>query len=188
MPWKYNNRTIRAGKAWTDDNGVTHPRNWTIWSEDEKTTFGVVWEDAPASEAPFDNKFYWGRQADGTLIERSLVDVNEVDESGKAVKDADGNQVVSLGLKSQWKQNIKDQAASLLAPTDWMVIKASEISDYNVPSDTLTARAAIRAASNAIEASIDGASDMAAFVALWDTPVDSDGNPTANAPINDWPE
>jgi hypothetical protein len=76
----------------------------------------------------------------------------------------------------------------MLAPTDWMVIKASEVSDYTLPSDTAKARAAIRAASNAIEASIDGASDMAAFVALWDTPVDSDGNPTANAPINDWPE
>ena len=124
----------------------------------------------------------------GTLIERSLVDVNEVDEAGKAVKDADGNQIVTLGLKSQWKQNTKNQAASLLAPTDWMVIKASEVSDYTLPSDTAKARAAIRAASNAIEASIDGASDMTAFVALWDTPVDSDGNPTANAPINDWPE
>jgi len=48
MPWKYNNRTIRVGKAWTDNNGVTHPRNWTIWSAEEKAGFGLVWEDDPA--------------------------------------------------------------------------------------------------------------------------------------------
>jgi hypothetical protein len=51
--------------------------------------------------------------ADGTLIERSLVDVNAVDEAGKAVLDEDGNPVVTLGLKSQWKQNTKNQAASV---------------------------------------------------------------------------
>lgn len=185
MPWKYNNRTIRVGKAWTDNNGVTHPRNWTIWSAEEKAGFGLVWEDDPA---PFDNRFYWGRDADGDLIERSLVDINEVDEDGDPLLDENGDQVVTLGLKSVWKQNIKEQAASMLAPTDWMVVKAAEVADYSVPSATLTARAAIRAASNAIEASIDGASDMAAFMALWDAPVDSDGEPTGNAPINDWPE
>jgi hypothetical protein len=29
---------------------------------------------------------------------------------------------------------------------------------------------------------------LAAFVALYDVPVDADGNATGNAPINDWPE
>ena len=185
MAWKYKTTTIRAGKAWTDDNGVQHPRNWMIWSDADKAAAGLTWEDDPA---PFDNRFYWGRDADGNLIERSLVDINEVDEDGDPLLDENGDQVVTLGLKSQWKQNIKEQAAGMLAPTDWMVIKASEVADYSLPSDVATARAAIRTASNTIEASIDGASDMAAFVALWDAPVDSDGNPTGNAPINDWPE
>jgi len=185
MAWKYKTRTIRAGKAWTDDNGVQHPRNWMIWSDADKKSAGLTWEDDPA---PFDNRFYWGRDAKGALIERALEDVNEVDEKGNKVLDENGNQVVTLGLKSIWKQNIKDQAGGMLAPTDWMVIKASEVSDYSLPSDTAKARAAIRTASNTIESKIDGASDMAAFMALWDTPVDKDGNPTGNAPINDWPE
>jgi hypothetical protein len=46
----------------------------------------------------------------------------------------------------------------------------------------------VRTASNTIEASIDGAADHTAFVALFDTPVDADGNPTGNAPIADWPD
>jgi hypothetical protein len=35
---------------------------------------------------------------------------------------------------------------------------------------------------------IDAAADHAAFVALFETPVDADGNATGNAPINGWPE
>ena len=59
--------------------------------------------------------------------------------------------------------------------------------DAAIPSDVTTYRAAVRTKSGTIEAAIDGAADHAAFVALFTTPVDSDGNPTGNAPINDWP-
>ena len=69
-----------------------------------------------------------------------------------------------------------------------MVVKASEVSGYSLPADVATARAAIRTASNNIEAAIAAASDLAAVMALYDVPVDSDGNPTGNAPINDWPD
>ena len=189
MPWKYNNVTIRVGKSWIDNNSIRHPKTWSRWSDADKTAAGLVWEDAPASEAPFDNKFYWGRQADGTLIPRSLTDVNEVDEDdGKPLLDEYGNQVVTLGLKSQYKAQTKATAASLLAPTDWHVVKAAEVSGYTVPSAITQFRSDVRAASNAIEAAIDAASDIDAFVALWDVPVDADGNPTGNAPINYWPD
>ena len=69
-----------------------------------------------------------------------------------------------------------------------MVIKAAEVSGYTVSSATLTYRAAVRTSSNTIETAINGAADHAAFMALYDVPVDADGNPTGNAPINDWPE
>jgi hypothetical protein len=46
----------------------------------------------------------------------------------------------------------------------------------------------VRTASNTIETAINGAADHAAFMALYNAPVDADGNPTGNAPINDWPE
>ena len=39
-----------------------------------------------------------------------------------------------------------------------------------------------------IEGKITGAANFAAFIALYDTPVDGDGNPTGNAPIVDWPD
>lgn len=175
MPWKYNNVTIRVGKSWVDNNSIRHPKTWSRWSDADKTAAGLVWEDAPASEAPFDNRFYWGRQTDGTLIERSLDDVT----------DDDGN--VTDGLKTIWKQRTKETAASLLAPSDWQVIKATEVADYSVPSAVTQYRSDVRAASNTIETAIDAASDMTAFMALFDVPV-VDGEPSGNAPINDWPD
>ena len=35
---------------------------------------------------------------------------------------------------------------------------------------------------------INAVKTHAKFMALYDTPVDSDGNPTGNAPISDWPD
>ena len=167
MPWKYAGRVIRVGRSWTDNNNVTHPYNWTDWSDEYKAEMGLTWEADPA---PYDNRFYWDA------------------DTPKALDDVTKDGETTLGLKSVWKAIIKDQANGLLQPTDWMVVKASEVSDYSVPSQVATDRAAIRTASNTIETSITNASDHAAFMALFDQPVDSDGNPTGNPPIADWPD
>ena len=185
MPWKYSGRIIRVGKAWVDNNGTQYPAVWNNLSADEKAAIGLTWED---DVAPHDNRFYWGRDADGELIPRSLTDVNAVDEDGDPVKDLDGNQLVIKGLKTVAIEETKSVAASLLAPYDWQVIKATEIESYSVPSSVTTYRAAVRTASNNIETSITNAANLAAFIALYDTPVDSDGKQTGTAPINDWPD
>ena len=184
MPWKYSGRIIRVGKAWVDNNGTSYPAVWNNYSADEKAAIGLTWEDEVAAH---DNRFYWGRNADGSLIPRSLTDINEVDEDGNPVNDADGNQLVTLGLKSNAIALAKTQAAGLLAPYDWYVTRKSEKSTA-IPSAVSTYRDAVRTACAAIETLIGNASDLAAFMALYDTPVDSDGNPTGNAPINDWPD
>jgi len=178
--WKYGETVIRVGRSWTNNDGITHPRNWANWSDADKAAAGLVWEDDPA---PFDSRFYWSAD-----VPKSLTDINEVDEDGNPLLDADGEQVVTKGLKTNAIELVKTQAGGLLAPTDWMVIKAAEVADYTVPTDVTTYRAAVRAASNTIEAAIDAVTDLDGFKALYDTPVDADGNPTGNAPINDFPE
>jgi hypothetical protein len=179
MAWKYNDRVIRVGRSWQDDDGITHPTNWAVWSDEDKAAAGLVWEDDPA---PYDNRFYWDASTP-----KNINDVNEVDENGDPVLDQDGNQVVTLGLKSQWKTTIKQQAAGLLANTDWYVTRNAETGTA-IPADVTTYRAAVRTASGTIEAAIDAAADHAAFVALFDVPLDNEGNATGNAPIADWPE
>ena len=181
MPWKLGDKIIKEGRSWSHD-GIKHPTNWAIWSDADKKAAGLTWEDPPAS---FDNRFYWDAKTP-----RALDDVNEVDDDGKAVLDEKGEQVVTLGLKSQWKATIKQQAAGLLAPTDWYVTRKSEDSTTTIPSKVTTYRAAVRTKSGTIEAAIDGAEDHAAFMALFDTPMDSQDppQPTGNAPIADWPD
>ena len=85
MPWKYNGSTLRVGRGFVGTDGTKYPQVWMRYSTTEKTDIGITWEDPPASEAPFDDKFYSGRQTDGTLIPRSLTDINDVDDDGNAV-------------------------------------------------------------------------------------------------------
>ena len=179
MPWKLGDKIIKEGRSWSND-GITHPTNWAIWSDSDKTAAGLTWEDPPAS---YDNRFYWDANTP-----RALDDVDAVDEDGNAVLDENGEQVVTLGLKSQWKAIIKEQAAGKLAPTDWYVTRKAEDSTATIPSNVTTYRASVRTKSGQIETAITNAADHAAFMALFDTPVDSDGNPTGNPLIADWPD
>ena len=178
MAYKYSGRIIRAGKAWTDNDQIQHPANWMLWDDATKAAKGLVWEDDPAS---FDGRFYWSAG-----VAKALDDVNAVDEDGNAIME-NGEQVVTLGLKSQAIATVKAQAGGLLAPTDWMVVRSAE-NGTDIPADVLAYRAAVRLASETIETAITNASDLAAFIALYDAPVDADGNPTGNAPINNWPD
>ena len=169
--WKYNGKAIRTGRGWTDSSGNQYPRNWLgLTTDAEKTAAGLVWEDDPA---PFDNRFYWSAG-----VARSLDDVT----------DDDGN--VTQGLKSQYKAQTKATARSLLAPTDWYVVRKAEDSTTTIPTDVATYRAAVRTASGTIETAITNAADLTAFMALFDMPMDSQDppQPTGNAPINDFPD
>ena len=187
MPWKHNGRTIKAGKGWTDDNNIVHPSNWMIWSDTYKKAVGLTWEDSPASEAPFDNRFYWGRKKDGTLIERSLTDIKEVDSDGKAILDEDGNQVVTKGVKTIWIKQTKQDTNAILSKTDWMITRKAE-KGTAIPDATTKYRDSVRTACNTIETKINNCSNLKEFMALFDTPLDSDGKPAGNAPIYDFPK
>lgn len=183
--WQYNGRTIRAGKSWVDDNGIRHPSTWMRWSDAEKKAAGM---NEIADPQPYDSRFYHGRDSSGDLIPKSLVDVNATDENGKNVLDENGDNVVIEGLRTVWKNTIKQQANSLLGSTDWYVVRKAEDSSASIPNNVATFRAAVRAKSGQIEAAIDAAADLAALMALFDTPVDADKNPTGKPPISDWPD
>lgn len=182
MAWLYNGRTLKVGKGWTDDNGYKHPYNWcNSWTDQNKTDWGVTWQDDP--DTSYDNRFYWAKD-----IERSLEDINVVDEDGEAVIDPITNvQQIQLGLKSQWIAQTKTTANSKLASSDWYVTRKSE-SDVAIPSTISTYRSAVRTASGTIETAINGCADLDAFKALFVVPMDSDDNPTGNAPIYDFPD
>ena len=68
-----------------------------------------------------------------------------------------------------------------------MVTRKAE-TGTEVPSAIGNYRTAVRTASETIETAILACTTHAEFMALYDVPVDADGNPTGNAPINDWPD
>ena len=185
--WTYNGKRIREGRAWTDDNGVQHPANWAIWSEDEKVAHGLVWV-APQTKP--DERFYWFSQnADGTYTTtpKALEDINEVDENGDPMLDANGVQMVTKGLKSNWIDQTKQTQGSLLAQTDWAYIRKTD-TDIAVPADIQTYRDEVRLAAGTIEDQINQCANLDDFKALFVAPVDANGDVTGNAPITDWPE
>ena len=170
--WTYLGKRIKEGRAWQNADGIQHPTSWGRWSDDEKVAAGLVWVDP---EPSYDNRFWWDANTP-----KALDDVNAVDVDGNPVM-VNGEQVVTLGLKSQWKATIKAQAGGLLAATDWYVTRNAETGEA-IPSSVSQYRAAVRTASGNIEAAIDAAADHTAFVALFDAPEDG------KAPIADWPD
>ena len=182
MAYKYKERYLKVGKAWQDDDGFKHPYNWSSsWSADDLKKWGVSIEaDVDTS---YDNRFYWAKG-----IERKLADENVVDDDGKAVIDPmTGKQMVQLGLKSIWIAQTKTSANSLLSSSDWYVTRKAE-ANTAIPSDISKYRTDVRTASKTIEDKINACSKLADFKKLFDAPVDSDGNPTGNAPIYDFPD
>lgn len=45
MPWVYKGKVIREQWPWSTDEGIKHPPNWGIWSDEEKRAQGLVWKD-----------------------------------------------------------------------------------------------------------------------------------------------
>jgi len=182
--WKFGSKTIREHKSWVDDNGITHPRNWHIWSADEKAAAGLT-EVTP--ETPPDSRLYtWGYQADGVTISKtakSLTDINVVDENGDPVLDDNGDQVVQLGVRSELTAEVKQQQGSMLSQTDWAVTRKAEKTTA-LPSNISTWRDAIRAKATAMEDAIDGAANTDAVAALF-LAWDAEGNKSGI--LYDWP-
>jgi len=124
----------------------------------------------------------------GSATAKLLEDRNEVDEDGEPLLDDNGDQVVTKGLKSQKKDIIKQQASGLLTPTDWYVLKATDVESYSVPSAVTTFRSNVRTKSNTMETAIDNASDVDALATLYQyVNTGTEENPVMERPLGEFP-
>ena len=145
---------------------VHYPANWLrLSTADEKTALGIT---EVADDPVYDGRFYNG---DGSA--KTLTDTNEVDENGDPVLDENGDQVVTLGVKSVLKSQEKVTAGSLLARYDWYVVRKAEKSTA-IPTAISTYRDAVRTACNTRETEIENCTDTAALVTLYGSTEQSD--------------
>jgi hypothetical protein len=153
-----NGNPLAVDTAFTND-GIQYPANWLrLATEAEKSAIGITEVPDPVRA---DDRFYWN--GDSTLP-KALEDREEVDQDGNPmfVKVYDPvtesmvdttERLVTKGLKSQFIAQVKQTAGSILAQTDWMVIRKAE-RDVAIPTATVTYRASVVAKATELEASI----------------------------------
>ena len=154
-----------------DNTNLKNPRYY--WNGAESMVFAnnaVTASYAPATEKDVDDK-------------------DAVDSEGNNVLDEDGNQVIIKGLKTIFKEEVKEQAKGLLSPSDWYVIRKAEDAESTIPSNIATYRTAIRTRSNEMETQIDGAADAAAMQTLYTyTNTGTEESPEYTRPLGEWPK
>jgi len=211
-----NTKELKPGKTWIDDNGVQHPSNWaSVWSDDVKASYGI--KEVSIQIKP-DNKFYniSGPALDGswTSKPKNLDDVTEtvdgVETTTLGLKSqwiAKTKQTAnSLLVPTDWQviakaerdraidSDVATYRAAVIAKCAAIEKSITDITDTAIPSDLATIKAkeeedktdADRKVVSDYEAEV--ATKFATFKALFDAPVDSDGRPTGNPPMHDWPE
>ena len=164
--------------AFSTPDGVQRPANWLRLSTPrDRELAGITWVADVNNN--YDQRFYWSESNPKQLDDAT---------------DDDGN--TTTGLKTLWKAKQNEIAASLLAPSDWRVVKELEVNSSFAsartayPSAWMTYRAAVRTACNTRQAEIDACSDVAALKELLygsaqiqqtdddgNGVVDDDGNP-----------
>jgi len=169
--YKVNNKTLPLDRAFTLGD-IQYPANWLRRSMSEaRLALGITWE-ADATRA--DDRFYWNGDINNP---KALEDKEEVDQDGNpvyvkvldnsdpanpAMVDSD-ERLVTKGLKSNWIAQVKATAGSMLAGSDWMVIRKAE-RDVAIPAATVAARAAIVAEANRLETAITACADVVALI------------------------
>ena len=162
------------------------------WSNEEREAIGIY-------EVVFDNtnkkdeEYYTNTNqsfafADGVVTAsygsataKAHADRNAVDEDGDELDPV----VVIPGLKTKLIRTLKSQAASILAQTDWYIVRKAD-AGTSVPSAITTHRAAVRTKCAAMETAITNASNTVAIETLYTHTIDEDG--VSSRPLGELPE
>lgn len=153
-----NGQLIGEYQAFTFNN-IQYPENWIALSlPEERQALGI--QEFVEQTRPDDRFYFVTDNGDGTYS-TTPKDMND----GAEYVDLRGVTRRVLGLKSQMIAQVKATAGSMLAATDWKVVRASE-GIKPVDADTLAARAAIRAASDKNEAAITACTSVDALAVL----------------------
>ena len=177
-------------------NGNKYPASiYTLWTEAERNAIGIYTVEIDNTnkkdEAWYINTnityaFGSGKVTGtyGTATAKKIADTlwTEQDKTDGLIREGDDvGDVATEGLKTIKKRMIDNQCAGLLAPSDWMVVKATETGG-TMNSGWKTWRASVRTKCNSMQTQIDNASDVDALAALFTR--DKDGvRPLGEFPV-----
>ena len=148
-----NGEPLRLDKAFVDADGNQYPANWLRnSSQEQRDALGITWV-APDPTASYDQRFYWG-----------VGNPKQLDD----VTDEDGN--FTTGLKSLWVSKQKQTAGTLLAPSDWYVIRMTEDPACMCPPAVVQYRSDVRTVSGQREDQILACVDVEELEALIKAP------------------
>ena len=190
-------KLINNPKAIIIDDVQYPAKIFQLWSQSELNAIGI-YEVITDSSNHKDEAYYINTNEEynfaneqvtrswGTATPKRLEDEDAVDEDGENILDDDGNQVINYGLKTDKKRIVKAQASGLLTLTDWYVVKASEVADYNVPENITNYRSEVRAKSNEMETQIDSCTTVEQLETLYTYTEQEDG--TITRPLAEFPK
>ena len=173
MPFKLGTKTIQLDTPFTH-NDIQYPANWIrLASEADKSAIGLVWEADPVRA---DDRFYWNGDINHP---KALEDKLEVDQDGnpmyvKVLDKTDPEypvmvdsteRVVTKGLKSNFISQVKATAGSILAQTDWMVIRKAE-RNVDIPASVAAYRASVVTKATELETAIAAVTSVEQLIAL----------------------
>ena len=173
-----------------EHNDIKHPASiFSSWSAEEKAAIGLYPVQTDNSNYK-DPTFYKNRsesfQFDATnkVVKKVWKTAEDLEMEDKTV---DGETVE--GLKTKKINEVNNQAYTILKDTDWMVIKASEVSDYSLPDNVSKFRIAVRAKSNDMVTRIKATKDVRVLETLYTyTNTGTESKPVMTRPLGEFPK
>jgi hypothetical protein len=171
---------------------------YTLWTEAERNAIGIYTVEIDNTNKK-DEQWYINTNQTytfsggkvtatyGTATAKKIADTlwTEQDKTDGLIRAGDDvGDVAVRGLKYIKKQMLDNQCAGLLAPSDWMVVKATETGG-TMDSGWKTWRASVRTKCNSMQTQIDNASDVDALAALFTYTEQEDGSTTR--PLGEFP-
>jgi len=170
----------KGNKGITIDGNQYPASIYTLWTDAERLAIGIypvrIDTTNKKDEAWYINTNITyavsGNEVVGTYgtataknIDDTLWTQQDADD-GLMPSDKEVGDVATRGLKYIKKEMINNQCAGILAPSDWMVVKATETGG-TMDSGWKTWRASVRTKCNSMQTQIDNASDVDALAALF---------------------
>ena len=190
-------------KYFSGNRGITIGSNqypkaiFTLWTKSEREAIGiyeVVWNNTNKK----DEKYYINTDVSyafaggkvtasyGSATAKAHADTLYTAQDESDGKGTEG-EVATRGLKYNFIQTVKKQAAGILQNTDWYITRKADAGTA-VPSAITTHRAAVRTKAAEQETAITNAADTPALETLYTYTEQEDGSvtrPLGNLPILD---